>query len=132
MGGIKMSKRIMVVDDDAITIKMCDFILKKFEYEVVTMNSGIAALDYLRNPESAPIDLIFLDIEMPLLNGFNTLSSIRQSTALKDIPVVFLTATATKETVAEAIRLGVTSYIKKPFKPQELINKAQEILGSAE
>ncbi|MGN0650769.1 MAG: response regulator [Oscillospiraceae bacterium] len=127
-----MSKRIMVVDDDAITIKMCDFILKKFEYEVVTMNSGISALEYLRNPASEPVDLIFLDIEMPLLNGFNTLSSIRQSSALKDIPVVFLTATATKETVEEAIKLGVTSYIKKPFKPQELINKAQEILGAAE
>lgn len=127
-----MSKRIMVVDDDAITIKMCDFILKKFNYEVITQNSGIAALDYLRNPANETVDLIFLDIEMPLLNGFNTLSSIRQSSALKDIPVVFLTATATKETVEEAIRLGVTSYIKKPFKPQELVTKAQEILGSAE
>lgn len=127
-----MSKKIMVVDDDAITLKLCDFILRKSEYEVVTVNSGIAALDYLRNPDSTPVDLIFLDIEMPLLNGFNTLSSIRQSASLKDIPVVFLTATATKETVAEAIRLGVTSYLKKPFKPQELIARTQEILGAAE
>lgn len=127
-----MSKKIMVIDDDAITLKMCDFILRKCDYEVVTMNSGITALDYLRSPNSEPVDLIFLDIEMPLLNGFNTLSSIRQSTALKDIPVIFLTAHATKETVSEAIRLGVTSYIKKPFKPSELVHKAQELIGAAE
>ena len=67
---------------------------------------------------------------MPLLNGFNTLSSVRQSEKLKDIPVMFLTASATQETVREAIRLGVTSYLRKPFLPKELTDKVAALLGS--
>ena len=124
-----MKKRIMVVDDDRITIRMCEFILKKHDYDVVTADSGKRCLEYLREPSNPRVDCILLDIEMPLLNGFNTLSSIRQSEKLKDIPVMFLTATATQETVREAIRLGVTSYLKKPFLPNELTDKVAALLG---
>ncbi len=121
-------KRIMIVDDEPITIKMCEYILKRHEYEVVSAMSGRQCLDYLRNYDNPPVDLILLDIEMPILNGFNTLSSIRQAESLKHIPVMFLTATATQETVMEAIRLGVNSYLKKPFLPNELIEKVEELL----
>ena len=89
-----MKKRIMVVDDDKITLKMCKFILEKQDHEVVTAESGKRCLEFLREPSNPRIDCILLDIEMPLLNGFNTLSSIRQSEKLKDIPVMFLTASA--------------------------------------
>ena len=74
-----MKKRIMVVDDDKITLKMCKFILEKQDHEVVTAESGKRCLEFLREPSNPRIDCILLDIEMPLLNGFNTLSSIRQS-----------------------------------------------------
>ncbi len=124
-------KRIMIVDDEPITIKMCEFILKTNEYDVVSAMSGRQCLDYLRNSDNPPVDLIVLDIEMPILNGFNTLSSIRQAESLKHIPVMFLTATATQETVKEAIRLGVNSYLKKPFLPNELIDKVEALLGKA-
>jgi len=123
-------KRIMVVDDEPITIKMCDYILKKHDYFVVSAMSGRQCLDYLRNPDNPPVDLILLDIEMPILNGYNTLSSIRQSESLKHIPVMFLTASATQETVKEAIRLGVDSYLKKPFLPNELIEKVTSLLNN--
>ena len=119
----------MVVDDDKITIRMCEFILKKQNYEVVTALSGKKCLEYLRNEDNPPVDCIVLDIEMPLLNGYNTLSSIRQSEKLKNIPVMFLTASATQETVREAIRLGVTSYLRKPFLPKDLAAKVEGLLA---
>ena len=125
-----MKKRIMVVDDDKITLKMWKFILEKQDHEGVTAESGKRCLEFLREPSNPRIDCILLDIEMPLLNGFNTLSSIRQSEKLKDIPVMFLTASATQETVREAIRLGVTSYLRKPFLPKELTDKVAALLGS--
>lgn len=125
-----MKKRIMVVDDDKITIRMCEFILKQNGYEVVSVLSGKRCLEYLRNDDNPPVDCIVLDIEMPLLNGFNTLSSIRQSEKLMNIPVMFLTASATPDTVREAIRLGVTSYLKKPFLPKDLSDKVAELLES--
>ncbi len=118
----------MVVDDDKITVRMCEFILKKCDYEVISCSSGKRCLEYLRDKTNPPVDCIVLDIEMPILNGFNTLSSIRQSKSLKDIPVMFLTASATQDTVLEAIRLGITSYLKKPFLPNELTEKVAELL----
>lgn len=125
-----MSKKvIMVVDDEPITIQMCEFILKKHGYEVVSANSGKQCLDYLRNSKNRPVNLILLDIEMPILNGYNTLSSIRQSESLKHIPVMFLTASATQDVVKEAIRLGVDSFLKKPFLPNELIERVSSLLG---
>lgn len=126
-----MSKRIMVVDDDKITLQMCEFILKKQGYEVITAMSGRSCLDYLRNGTNPTVDCIVLDIEMPLLNGFNTLASIRQSGRLRNIPVMFLTAAAAQDTVVEAIRVGVSSYLIKPFLPKELIEKVAELLENS-
>ncbi len=64
-----MKKRIMVVDDDKITLKMCKFILEKQDHEVVTAESGKRCLEFLREPSNPRIDCILLDIEMPLLTG---------------------------------------------------------------
>ncbi len=126
-----MKKRIMVVDDDRITLQICEYILKKQGYYVVTVESGKRCLEYLRDESNPPVDCIILDIEMPLLNGYNTLSSIRQSEKLMKIPVMFLTAAATQDTVKEAIRLGVTSYLKKPFLPNELSERVEQLLSDA-
>lgn len=121
----------MVVDDDRITLQICEYILKKQGYYVVTVESGKRCLEYLRDESNPPVDCIILDIEMPLLNGYNTLSSIRQSEKLMKIPVMFLTAAATQDTVKEAIRLGVTSYLKKPFLPDELSERVEQLLSGA-
>ncbi|MBP1562148.1 MAG: response regulator [Oscillospiraceae bacterium] len=124
-----MKKRIMVVDDDKLILMMCEFILTNLDYEVVSVESGKRCLEYLRDESNPPVDCILLDIEMPLLNGFKTLSSIRHSEKLMKIPVMFLTATATPDTVKEAIRLGVTSYLKKPFLPEELSERVAQLLS---
>ena len=126
-----MSTRIMVVDDDKITIQMCEYILKQQGYEVISALSGKRCLEYLRDEKNPPVDCIVLDIEMPMLNGFNTLSSIRQSEKLMKLPVMFLTAAANQDTVKEAIRLGVTSYLRKPFLPKELVEKVAALLENS-
>ncbi len=126
-----MKKKIMVVDDDKMILMMCEFILKKEDYEVISVESGKRCLEYLRDESNPNIDCILLDIEMPLLDGFKTLSSIRHSEKLMKIPVMFLTATATPDTVKEAIRLGVTSYLKKPFLPNELTERVAQLLEDA-
>lgn len=126
-----MKKKIMVVDDDKMILMMCEFILTKEGYEVVAVESGKRCLEYLRDESNPNIDCILLDIEMPLLDGFKTLSSIRHSEKLMKIPVMFLTATASPDTVKEAIRLGVTSYLKKPFLPNELTERVAQLLDDA-
>ncbi len=124
-----MKKRILVVDDDKITLRMCDFILKKHDLEVVGMSTGQNCLDYLSDASNPPVDCIVLDIEMPLMNGFEVLANIRKIDRLKEIPVMFLTATTTQANVREAIRLGVTTYLRKPFLPKEFSAKVLKLLG---
>lgn len=127
-----MKKRILVVDDDKLTLKLCDFILTHKDYEVVTAESGKRCLEYLRDKSNPPVDCILLDIEMPLLNGFNTLSSIRQSEKLMNIPVMFLTSTATPDAVKDAIRLGVSNYLRKPFRPDDLVERVAQLLADSQ
>lgn len=112
-----MSKLILVVDDDAMNLRMAEFILEREGYIVCKVESGMECLSYLK--DNRP-DLILLDIEMPIMSGIKTLEIIRENPELAKIPVMFLTAAADAETVMEAGNLGVIDYVKKPFLPEEL------------
>lgn len=112
-----MQKCILVVDDDAMNLRRTKIILEK-QYRVVLAESGEKALEKL---ESNEIDLILLDIEMPGMNGMETFEHIKER--YDGIPVIFLTASGYEDDVKSAIRLGAVNYLKKPFLPQELINR---------
>lgn len=121
-----MNKKILIVDDDVMNLRMAEFILKQGDYAVFKEESGIDCLRFLRDIRP---DLILLDIEMPVMNGFKTLEKIRENKATADIPVIFLTANADTDTVIEAGKLGVVDYVKKPFFPQELLNRVEKDLS---
>ncbi len=117
-------QRILVVDDEPMNAKMVQFILKdETMYQVSTVNSGQAAIDFLKEN---PIDLIFLDIEMPGMNGFETLEKIQE---FADYPVVFMTANKELESIRRATEMGVEDYITKPFFPTALTEVLHSILG---
>jgi len=120
-----MRKKIAVVDDDIMNLMMAEFILQEENYQVIKLESGMDCLSYLKT--DIP-DLILLDIEMPVMNGFKTLEIIKGNKETADIPVIFLTASADVDTVVEASRLGVVDYVKKPFYPQELIKRVKNAL----
>lgn len=121
-----MLKTVWVVDDDVMNLRMAEFILSQERYEVEKMESGFECLRLLK--KKIP-DLILLDVQMPLMNGIKTLEAIRADRETKDIPVVFLTASADTDTVVEAGRLGVVDYVVKPFMPQELLKRVEKALG---
>jgi len=113
---------ILVVDDDAMNLRMAEFILEREGYIVCKAESGMECLNYLK--DNIP-DLILLDIEMPVMNGIKTLEIIKENPQLATIPVMFLTAAADVGTVVEAKNLGVVDYIKKPFLPEELTKRVK-------
>ena len=117
---------ILVVDDDAMNLRMAEFILEREGYIVCKAESGMECLNYLK--DNIP-DLILLDIEMPVMNGIKTLEIIKENPQLATIPVMFLTAAADVGTVVEAKNLGVVDYIKKPFWPEELTKRVKTALG---
>lgn len=116
-----MKKHILVVDDDSMNLARTQIILEE-EYEVVLAESGVRALSILK---SQTIDLVLLDIDMPLMNGIETFKRMKEFAA--DIPVIFLTASGEVEDVVGALLLGAVDYLKKPYLPQELLKRvAQE------
>lgn len=124
-----MKSHIVLVDDDSINLKIATNILTKHEISVTPLGSGFELLDYLK---SEIPDLILLDIMMPEMDGFETLTKIRvleKERGLEEIPVVFLTSDETNESEARGFEMGVSDYIHKPFKADILIKRIENILN---
>ncbi|MBQ3028287.1 MAG: response regulator [Lachnospiraceae bacterium] len=120
-----IKRRILAIDDSAIALKQLQNILEK-KFDFVGVTSGLAGLKKL---DAEPFDLVLLDIEMPVMDGFATLTSIRQRESLKDIPIIILTGTRHKQKVIKGITSGVHGYIVKPADSEQLILKIETALG---
>lgn len=119
-------KTILVVDDDEMNLKMARFILEQKNYIVITASSGMECLTILN---SKSVDLILLDVEMPIMNGIQTLEHIREHKEFSSIPVMFLTADASEDTVISAGKLEVAGYVKKPYMPQDFLERVEKIIN---
>lgn len=115
---------ILAVDDSSISLAVIEHELKD-RYQIITVNSGTRALQYLKRQKA---DLILLDIQMALKDGIETLREIRGMEECKDIPVIMLTSKSDKETILETSKLGIYDYVLKPFKGQELRDRIQRTL----
>ncbi len=121
----KGMKTILVVDDDEMNLSLARFILQKENYQVKTAYSGMECLEILKEQW---IDLVLLDVEMPIMNGIKTLEIIREKQEYAGLPVMFLTADATEDTVIAAGKLNATGYVKKPYEPKVLLERVRKIL----
>ena len=120
-----IKKKILAIDDSAIALKQLQNILER-EFEFVGVTSGLAGLKRLDNEA---FDLVLLDIEMPVMDGFATLTSIRQRENLRELPIIILTGTRHKEKVVKGITSGVAGYIVKPANSEQLLTKIKVTLG---
>lgn len=120
--------RILAIDDNADIRGLLSFVLGKENYEVTTAADGIAGLQLIKDNKP---DLILLDVMMPEFSGFDVLDAVRsdKDSHVRDIPVLMLTAKSSTEDVDEALRLGATSYIVKPFRPAKLVEKVRDLLN---
>ena len=103
-------KNILTVDDERIIQKMMHKLLTKHGYNVITANNGKEALNHLVVYE---IDLIILDIMMPVMDGYETLKMLRQMDRTKMIPVIILTANANVKTFTRVIKMGADDFIDR-------------------
>ena len=115
-----MGRCILVVDDEEVNLTLTEYILRSHSYEVVTASSG---LDKLRN---RMIDLVLLDIDMPIMNGIRMFEFMKKEFA--KIPVIFLTASGYKSDVLEVFKMGAAGYVKKPFEPADLLGRIEQVL----
>ena len=122
-------KRIIAVDDNVTNLKMVERVLKD-KYKLVLVKSGEKALTYLENNL---VDLILLDIVMPEMDGFQVFENIKQlDNSNNSVPVVFLTADTEVGSEVKGLNMGAMDFIKKPFIPEVMLNRIENILELSE
>lgn len=121
----KNQKRILVVDDDATTLKTIKHYLQDF-YDVTLVNSGAQAIDFIVRYK---VELMIIDYRMPMLDGAMTLQSIRYQPNGKYVPAIFLTAHADTEIVQRCINAGAQGIIPKPVSREALLAAVSSLLG---
>jgi two-component system OmpR family response regulator len=118
---------IMVIDDDVDLQKLIRTYLTMEGFRSRSAHGRDEIMAALRVP---PIpDLILLDVQMPDANGFDVLARMRQHPVLKNMPVVMLTAEATRESVLRGLQGGADGYVTKPFEPDVLMTAVKSVLG---
>jgi len=110
-------KTILIVDDTETNIDILLDLLDD-KYDVLVALSGESALEIV---EKEKIDLILLDIMMPIMDGYAVCSLLKENDNSKDIPVIFITAKTDEDSIEKAYEVGGFDYVTKPFKPRELL-----------
>lgn len=105
---------ILVVDDNEMNRDVLARRLQRQKYAVEVAENGEQALNML---QARPYDLILLDIQMPVLNGYDVLERVKADDTLRDIPVIMITAVDDLDSVVKCIELGAEDYLFKPFNP---------------
>lgn len=115
--------KILLVDDEMRLRKLVKDYLKRENYDVIEASNGKQALDiFLAEPG---IDLVILDVMMPVMDGWQTLKEIR---AISDLPVIMLTARSSEEDELNGFGLGADEYISKPFSNKILVARVGALL----
>ncbi|MBT8276740.1 MAG: response regulator [Bacteroidia bacterium] len=119
----------MLIEDDQIEVMKLMRAIKKIggEHHFVEAKNGENALELLSHQENIP-DLIFLDLNMPRLNGLEFLKILKSDEILRYIPIVILTTSSNRKDVLECYKIGVAGYILKPLKYDEYVNKINKTL----
>ncbi len=115
--------KILIVDDNNENIKIVGSVLRKANYQIGIAFDGQQALDVLRG--TAKYDLVLLDVNMPVMDGFETCKQIRKDKDIENIPILFLTALNEMENIVMGFGIGGQDYISKPFDPKELLARVK-------
>jgi CheY-like chemotaxis protein len=114
---------ISIVDDDFVIQELIRTAFSDTKLEVKAYDNGY---DFVHSEEAMKSDLVFLDLMMPEMDGFQVLNELKGKEEVP--PIIVLSALSKRETVVEALRYGVKSYMIKPLKPEWILKKAAEVL----
>lgn len=121
------SKKILVVDDDHISIKLTSHFLQKADYDVTCAMDGKEGLQ--KALEISP-DIILIDLMMPGMDGFQLLAQLKKESQTSGIPVLILSSLCNEKEIIRGLKEGAMDFITKPFSPQVLLAKLEKIVES--
>jgi CheY-like chemotaxis protein len=112
-------KHILVVDDSPSVRRVVSNMLKQHQWEVQTARDGVEALEMITQQAPAAV---LLDIEMPRMDGYELMATVRAQEQYRTLPLVVLTSRAAAKHQKSAMQLGANAYVVKPYQDEELIN----------
>lgn len=126
-----MAKKVLIVDDEAHIRLLMEQTLEDLEEEGVELLTAVDGQEGLEMIKSERPELVFLDIMMPRMNGFDVCQVVKQELKLDDVYIIMLTAKGQEFDKKRGLDVGADSYMTKPFDPDELLEKSEQILGLA-
>src|SRR5215510_4697588 len=124
-----MAKRILIVEDQEDNRMIMRDVLTSAGYDLIEAVNGEEGVKLAHSERP---DLILMDIQLPILDGYEATRRIRTSVELKSVPIIAVTSYALSGDDAKARLAGCDSYVAKPFSPRELLAKVREFLPNAE
>jgi len=121
-----MPKSILIVDDSKIVLDISEFVVTSAGYRALTAVSGNEALEILGRQK---IDLMMIDINMPGMDGYTLISTIRSDSQFKKVPIIIITTEAEAKDKQKGFDAGADAYIVKPIVPEELLAHVQLLIG---
>jgi len=121
-------KHVLVVDDSPSVRRVVSNMLKQHDWEVQMARDGVEALEMISQQTPAAV---LLDIEMPRMDGYELISTIRAQEQYRTLPLVVLTSRAAAKHQQRALLLGASSYVVKPYQDEELINTLNTLVYGA-
>jgi two-component system alkaline phosphatase synthesis response regulator PhoP len=124
-----MEQRILVVDDEAHIRMLIEQTLEELEDDGVEIETADNGADALSMIQANKPQLVFLDVMMPKMNGFDVCRTVKRDLGMDDVYIVLLTAKGQEYDRQHGAEVGANIYMTKPFDPDELLAKARQVLG---
>ena len=121
-----MKRKILIVDDEPNIVMSLEYTFKKQDFEVFIARDGSEALEILKH--EVP-DVVLLYIMMPNVDGYQTLTKIKNTNGLEHTKVVFLTAKNKASDIEKGLKLGADKYLTKPFSVKKIVSEILELLN---
>jgi two-component system chemotaxis response regulator CheY len=122
-----MSRTILVVDDSPTIVKFVSFSLRSKGYSVITACDGMDAIEKISGLPQ-PVDLVITDLNMPNLDGFSLIETLRQNEKHRGTPIIILSSEGGEDDRQRGLSAGANSYLVKPFRSDRLLGEVSEYL----
>ncbi|MCR5564095.1 MAG: response regulator [Desulfovibrio sp.] len=123
-----MKKHIMLVDDSKTIRNLLAFVLKSEGYKITTAEDGLDAIEKIYSIDE-PINLLIVDVNMPRMDGFTFIKTIRQQELYKDVPIIVLSTEGEEKDIQTGMSVGANLYMIKPAHPEKMVRNIKMLLG---
>lgn len=124
-----MKKRILIVEDNDLNLKLFRDLLTAHGYDTIETKEGLEAINLTRNEKP---DLILMDIQLPEISGLDVTRRLKSEEAIRNIPIIAVTAFAMKDDEEKILSAGCEAYISKPISIVPFLNTVRRFLGEEE